>query len=682
MEDAARDDEKTSSGILAELGCRLLVAGRASDAVESFQKAKDIPKKAFPEYVKALIFARKVPEASEIVDGLVCRGQAPDWVLETAVRIAILREDLEGGIAHLNTLTERAVVTEEGRLELLRLLVRLRRHEDAKRLVEQLLVGVDVLSPRQRMSLAQAVHLMGERYAAVRLGFDAYRRDSDDPDLQRALAELALQASDLPAVEEVGPDCFVRLRRAEDDNVLEYTVFEEPPVHAKDGQILVDTAKELGLIGKKVSEVVNVGPALGEGVWRIEEIKPAVQHVVQDILENYGRRFPTKELFVRGFSVRKDGEVADFTPIIKNLRQQERHREEVLKVYGEHCLPLGYVANATGEPIDQVMRYLSSTEAAPFWYAESADPAGWQHSLTAVAKAERVVVTETALWTAQRQQLLDDLKDRFEIVVPQALLDSVRDRLDELEKGVQEGHCVVKNVGDALRVEELEPEDPTLVAQRDDARSRVKWLEAYARVMPRPLGAWTKEVIGENAANAIGRSAVGCVELAVHEGATMYCDDLGLRRVAAPAGGTSFSTIALVTGLKEAGRIGEEDAAKRALWLAEHRYRAIPVNTGLMCRAFRSLQGDPLVSILALAGPPSMKLDDVARMGAQVLRWLATDVAGLSLGFGTQTLLAAMSQHWRSDLAARALRRAAEGEFSLLPVQLRTVFEQCKRWGV
>ena len=163
LEKAATRDRLMRSGIPAELGCRLLAADQPTEAVQAFDAVDDVPPKVLPVYVNALIHGGKMARAQELVQEALSNEALPSWALDAAVQIAILRDDLEGGVKHLKMLLERSDVTNEARLELLRLLVRLRRHKEAHELADALIADVDELDGRQHMTLAQAVHLLGPR---------------------------------------------------------------------------------------------------------------------------------------------------------------------------------------------------------------------------------------------------------------------------------------------------------------------------------------------------------------------------------------------------------------------------------------------------------------------------------------------------------------------------------------
>ena len=682
LEEAARRDAHMRSGILAELGGHLFEAHRPAAAVEVFGRVPNMPPKVLPVYVDALIVAREVQMADTLVQGAMTGATIEDWVLDAAVRIAVLREDLENAVEHLKALLTRPGVTHDAHLELVRLLIRLRRASEAEPLVDQLLAQADTLAARQQMALAHAAHSLGRLEDGLRMAFQAYRRGEDDPELHRAFATLAMShPAPRGEIAAVGANAYVKLESVDgDEEALEYTVVATPPIRPRNGEILVETAQELGLMGLAVGDILTLEQSWGTGKWRVIEIQSASDHTVQDILINYASRFPTADFFVKGFSMAENGGVRDFAPIIGTLHARGQHHTAVVKLYTEQVLPLGFVTTATGQTTDDAMGYLTSSGSEwPLW-TEWTDIDGQQRSLAAVAGATRVVITETSLWTAHQRGLLGMLAKRFEVVVPRALLDDMYATLDELERQTREGYTVMTADGAGLQLREWPAGAPALVARCDGLRARIDWLENNVEVVPRPLEALTAaNATVEGTESALGRSSYCCVELAVHGGATLYADDLGLRRIAVADRGRSFSTIALVEGLAQAGSIRREEADAHLLWLAAHRYNAVPMTTGLMRAALRSLRGTQLVDVLALAGPPALQLDGVAKMGAAVLKWMATNPVGASLGWATEALVAAMARHWGPRGAGYALARAATDEFLLLPRHLAPILAVCDK---
>ena len=681
LEEAARRDDHMRSGILAELGCRLFEARRPAAAVEAFGRVQNMPPKVVPVYVDALIVAREVQKADTLVHGAMTGTIIEDWVLDAAVRIAVLREDLENAVKHLKALLTRPGVTHDAHLELVRLLIRLRRVSEAQPLVEPLLAVADTLAARQQMALAHAAHSLGRLDDSLRMAFQAYRRGEDDPELHRAFATLAMShPAPRGGSDAVGANSHVKLQSVDGEEALEYTIVATPPIRPRNGEMLVGTAQALGLMGRAVGDTFTLEQSWGPGRWRVVEIQSAIDHTVQDILINYAGRFPTADFFVKGFSLAENGGVRDFAPMIGTLHARGQNHTAVVKLYAEQVLPLGFVTTATGQTTDHAMGYLTSSGSEfPLW-TEWTDIDGQQSSLAAVAGATRVAIAETALWTAHERGLLGMLAKHFEVVVPRALLDHMYAALDELERQAREGYTVMTSDGPGLQLREWPAGAPALVARCDGLRARIDWLENNAEVVPRPLEALTAaNATVEGTESALGRSAYCCVELAVHDRATLYADDLGLRRIAGADGGRSFSTIALVEGLAQAGSIRRAEADEHLLWLAAHRYNAVPMTTGLMRAALRSLRGTQLVDVLALAGPPAMQLDAVAKMGAAVLKWMATNPVGASLAAATEALLAAMARHWGPQGAGYALARAATDEFLLLPRHLAPILAVCDK---
>ena len=225
---------------------------------------------------------------------------------------------------------------------------------------------------------------------------------------------------------------------------------------------------------------------------------------------------------------------------------------------------------------------------------------------------------------------------------------------------------------------EWEAGDSVLVSERDGLQERVAWVEEHARVVPRPAEGLTMDAATERSERAVGRSSYCSAELGIH-GETLYADDVGLRRIVLASGGRSFSTVTLVRGLAEEDRMSRDEYSRHALWLAQHRYFAVPMSEELICRAFRESGPGEVVEAPTVASSATTGIDSAAKIGASALKWMATNPVGISLGVATGAIVAAMSRRWGRRGAGVALARAVTEEFVLLPRQLATILKECRR---
>ena len=131
--------------------------------------------------------------------------------------------------------------------------------------------------------------------------------------------------------------------------------------------------------------------------------------------------------------------------------------------------------------------------------------------------------------------------------------------------------------------------------------------------------------------------------------------------------------------LRKKGRISREEYGRYVLWLAQHRYFAVPMSRDLICRAFRECDPGGVAEALTVASSATAELGRAAKAGASALKWMATNPAGVSLGVATGAIVAAMSERWGRTGAGWALARAVTEEFVLLPRHLAVILKECRR---
>lgn len=307
FENAAELDDKMAPGLYAELGSRLVAVDRPADAVIAFDKSVPLPAKAEPSYLQALIRSRALVRANELLTPHLKTQNPPDWVLDGAAHLALIREDFEGAVELLRQLAERDRATSAARLELARLLVHLKRIQEAQKEIRLLSENTSALSPKQQMFLAHLRYRAGDAQEAMTLAFGAFRRGPDDPELHRGLAGLALASRIAPTVPtEIGPDTYVKLSDEQGDTVREYVIYASPPANPMAHEILMSGAQAVGLVGLKLGDALT----LDKGTWQeqrltVVEIKSALHHVVQDILAHYEQRFPRSHSLLRDSDLRQ-----------------------------------------------------------------------------------------------------------------------------------------------------------------------------------------------------------------------------------------------------------------------------------------------------------------------------------------------------------------------------------------
>jgi tetratricopeptide (TPR) repeat protein len=684
FEQAAARDVKLAPGCFAELGSTLQARGLSAEAVKAFDRASPLPSAATPSFVRALVASRQLVRANDILATYLAGPHPPEWAIECAVNLALAREDLETAATLLENVAGHPTATPLVKLELVRLLVALRRLSAATPLLEEVDSGRVSLTPREGMVLAHLFEALGDIPTALARGFEAYRRDDSDPELHRGLATLALRSRNPPEQPlSIGADTHFVMVNERDGTRRDHTVYSSPPINKRANELLLADAEGIGVVGRAVGDIIVFHPGTWlEERWRITELQSAIRHTVQDILAHYQERFPSEPFFVAGFSIGNEPTVSSFAPIIESLAEKRKLIDQVFSVYAEKILPLGAVAEMTGSTITDVMTNLAGAEAGHAIQAEWSDNEGVQASVNAVMSGNAVVLTESALFTASELGLLDSLHRRLRIIAPRSLRELLRDRLDEAERLVTDGSKTVSSGGPGLRLDEFPPGDQRLVQARDRAAALLQWVIAYCIVEPRPLTLLMPHD-GDRPRELIGESSFDAMELAIASRLPLYADDLGLRRVlhASAAEASSFSTIALLMSVPDGGAVSKAEAQSHLLRLAEMRYATVPMTADLLVAATKH-GVVPLQKALGCLCPPGTSLQRAVKIGAAFLReFEASDVQTLTLPSSTHMLLDALGTHWPKPVVAYTLLAASRESLRLLPRALLTVARICRHFA-
>jgi tetratricopeptide (TPR) repeat protein len=683
-EDAAARDPGHQSLFLAELGSLLLRMGRPGEAVAAFDKARDLPRTAVQLLAGALVDDNQLARAQLIVDGIAQSGPLPDWALGVATDIALRREDLDTAIEHLTQLVKHGRPSVQGRFELTRRLIERGRREDAGPHLDGL-VADRTLGPFERMEVAQLLHAAGRDAEALPFAFQAFRDAPQDPRIHRAFIMLTITTGEIPrAVTEVGPDTHVRLKNQE-GVVRQHTIYAHLPIDPLRGEMSVDAAEVGGLLGKKVGDTIvrNVG-TWQEQSWKVDEILPAIVSAAQDAMLHYEERFPGQPFFLTGFSIGDGTSVKDFAPLIASLEARRASVTEVFTLYRERIPPLGAVAKLLGGNITGVMQHVIEDHriSGPL-LVEWSDKEGQAESRSSAFEGTEVVLTRSAMKTSSDLGLLDLIATEYTLIAPRSLEREMEEEVSEAARLAAEGHRVIRSGDTGLTAHELEPGHPSLVRQLDQARALCEWLRRSVKFEPRPLERidppGSRE---EEARELMGHSSYDAVGLAQHRGASMYADDLGLRRFVPKGGrGRSFSTIGLLFGLAERGSLSAERRDSHLLTLVTRNYAFVIPSPELLQLALRreaELGQSGLATVFAVLASGETAVAEAARVIARVLKSTVTAPVILApLDKVTELALGAMSTRWPAHLCASLVGRAAQEELSLLPQHLVVVQRTC-----
>ena len=679
---AAAELPSHQSDILIELALKLIDAKNFNAAKAVLRNISSVPAHLKRSYARALIAVDELAEAQKVIDGLVVEGGIlPDWAVGIAAQIATRRNDVTAAANYLEELVARDHATIAGTLTLVETLLDLGHRDRANVHLDKLLAS-DEHEPIERMQLAQLLCRVNRGDEAIDAALQAFREAPHSPDINRAFAGTILNTKKAPAeCDEVLPDTHVLLR---DDagGQIEYLLFSKPAFHRLPNEVDLESARAVGLLGLRVGDVLRQNAETWhEKQWKVVEIQPVAKVLFNDVLAHYNTRFPDAPFFVTGFKVNADQpSIADLQPMIVSTRDRDQRNQELLTIYREKVLPLDFVARMTGGSVSELMSHLSQADSGLPLYVEWSDEEGTRVSAEAANGDGAVVLTRSALFTLQTSGLLNAIKDRT-LLAPRSLRDVLQAELAEAEERVDEGwHSVVAGGPAGITFQNLPPWNEVLRGRRDSLKALLDWCEKTLDFQPRPLEAFGKsDSQTEEGRQQLGESASDALELAQYTPATLYADDLGLRRLAAALQIRSFSTISLLHRLTERGMLSPTERDRHLVDLAERHYNSVIATPELLREALglhrSSHARRETFSLLAGASmTPVLAARTVLRA---VKIELTSSIQSASIIQIVREGLSAMVLSFPLQMYTQVMTRVAEDELILLPNELQLVKKVC-----
>lgn len=666
--------------VLTAFAGELLSAGEPARAVRIFDELGDtLPAEAVERHARALFSSNDLVRAQVVVDRALAQTPVPGWALDLGARMALRRDDPATAAKHLAGLEERGELATDGKLRLVLCLLQSGQPEQATTYLEELARQQD-LSPLQEVETAELFRMIGRTAEALPIAYRAARRERGNKDIQRSFAStyLAGVTSGLklavPTAVEAGTHVVLR---SADGRTREYSILGDQPIDLARNELSVDEARKRGLLGLAVGgrQVEHAGQGAIEQAWEVASIVPAVVYAAYDALNRYHERFGDTQFFVRQYQF-SEGTIGEFTPFIQQMEQRRQHIADALATYREQIPPLGVMAKLLGVPISVIVESFSLAEQPGQLFVEWVDGPGQARSREAAETATKIVLTRSALHTAQVLGLLDVLAATYELLTPSALERELRVELEDAEKEVASGRSYMLPAAVVgFTLDDLPPNHPALVARRDALRAALDFVLTKTQTEGRPLSTVSPEGSpAEKAREFVGHSSHDAVMLAQQVGATMYADDLGLRRFCSAP---SFSSIALLYGFTARGVMApsERDSHLRTLML--RRYSTMPPTPDLLVSALTQPQ-NVLEAGVNLLAEPAVSLAAAAELGAELLRRsVSAALVVRAPGDLTRMLLTAMSRSWPATHCAVALHRAAQRRMALLPNDLEEVRKVC-----
>ena len=666
--------------MLSDLAFALARAGAPDRALRILAELGDaVPPESRNDHVRLLFDAGDLPRAEGIIQSALGGASPPSWAFARAAELALRRGDPEGARRNLTSLDERGHLGVDGRIRLVLVLTQLGAMADARKHLDLLRADAS-LNGVQLMETAELLVMHDEADAAIPVAYRAARTLPNDPDVQRAFSGLTmLGGRNWPVPEEVGPNTYVQLRN-EAGGTRTFVILDAEPIDPQRHEISVDDARSRGLLGLRLGDAQVDHPDAGylAQKWVVLRIAPAAVAVAHEVAERFHERFPKQRFYVRAFQS-TEGTVTEFLPFIQGMEENRRQVTNLLTIYRTEVLPLGVMAKWLNVRVVDLVESFGRDPLAGGLYVEWVDEPGQELARTA-ARAGSLVLTRSALVTAQQAGLLDPLAERYELIAPTALALELREELTEARRAVGEGRgrmVPAPGIGFALR--EVAAHDPTLIARQESVQQLLAWAETHVRFEPRPTesvgraGSHTEEV-----RERIGPSSFDAVDLATHLRVPLYADDLGLRRLL-PAS-ASCSSVTLFDVLRERGIIDESRHDDLTLTLVLARYVTVRPRPNVIALAVRrpTLSSDELERVCDLLATPNLSLREAATIAAVVIR---SARSGLFQRFTTadvtRLLLRSMLKGFRPAPAAVALRREAETTLHFFPADLEQVKRVC-----
>lgn len=672
--------------VLTELAVALVRHGRHEEAVAAFG---EVPQAQIPEeprraYVFALMRVHDLQGAEEQIESLAANGPLPAWAVGVAVDLALAREDQEGAIRRLAELVERGEATARVRIVLTHQLIEADRRDEATEQVDAALAS-ETITAEERMQLAELLRELGRGPEAVKQAFRAFRDARDDPRMHRALAGMVFASRiDIPPPGMAGPDTHVRLS-GEHGEMRRHTILTDPPYHPGQNEISVEDAQSLGLMGKQQGDTV----AEHEGTWqekrwKVEEVIPAVVFYARDAIANYEQRFPGEPFFATAVHIGDGSKPGDYARVIQALGERRSQVDATLALLREQIVPLGMVVRVLGGSIAELMDtlILAPEQSAPLW-TEWDDESLQTWSTEQARQATEVVITRSALKTLFDHDLGTVVRSGYEVIAPASLVEELRSEIREGRDQVDHGHSTMLSGEIGIRIDEIPAGDPRLTARLAALESILEWLTQNVRVEPRPLE-WIKleDSSPTGLRLTIGKSSYDALVLAQHRDATIYADDLGLRRLALIADRPrSFSSLTMLPVLAERGLIDASARDQLLVALAVRNYVAVRPSSGLLLAALHRtppLTAGELSRVFASLWRPGVSPAFSAVTIGLVCRAVATEpVRIVSAARVAELALEAVGDRIPRPLAARLIERAASETLRLLPSDLEAVQRVC-----
>lgn len=628
-------NEPDRRGANAEFAAYLARQGKAQEATVHFEEAgadlAEAPDHWHRMYARALYETDSLASLSAFLLRLSESSPLATWALEFQARIAHRQGDAVAEAAILEQIRGNNPDSLGATIFLVDAYLKLGRTGDATMLMDELERPGLPLTAAQRIQLAELASRIGRHALALSSAFEATRIEPGDPTVQMAFVNFFLSSEqaklDLEAT-RVGPGTVVTIQNeSQADDKITYAIVDRADVDVRHESLVTDPTVA-DLVSRVVGDVVvRRAGELSESRYRVLEIKSLYVHTFQDILANFAKRFP-QSTALQAFRIGEVPTVADLAPVIRGATQLQQRSNLALELHEKQLLPLSTVAVLSGSDVRSVM-YALSSGAARRLHIESGAPRQLTASLAAARVNGPVVLTHSALITAQDLDLLPLIEKLYSpLLVPASLVADIEQDVNKWSEGDTSGFTHLTMSGDRLALQETAAE--TVKRHVDRLRSLSSWVAKNCIAVARPLSSFGEG--RDDIRERIGDSAFDAWHIAAEQNAGLYVDDLGLKGLAETESAVrGFSTLTMLMAAAELQVIDGQQRDRGIMGLISRNYYFIPLRAELLLNILTwngfSINGEVLRAFDRLADP-----DLVIELGIAVLselvRLVALSVAG------------------------------------------------------
>ena len=575
---------------------------------------------------EALAWSRKICEA---------HPHPPKLVIETGAQILARVGDIALAVECWESICARDDATAVDKVQLA--MVQFRSGESDRLLDLVLQINAEELcgEPFVLLKLAQLKHYLGEEdwldnaYLARRCGMDhasihlgyfalfvAHRKDSQAP-------------------ESVEVGTAVLLRRDSDEQW--WHILETGEEARASNELAQNSDLAQRLLSRRRGESVTLQKdGIQELSYDIMDIQTKYAHAMQETMLLYPTRFPDNP-HLSSIPVTQEG----ITKVLGLVDERDRYFRRLHELYRDEPVSFTVLATRLGVPAPELWRAcMESNEIRIRFGSGSADEAKRAHEV--LRCTDRIVLDMLALLTVHKLDLGQKLRDRFDqVVVPQSVIDELRQLVYETTTVAQPFGHVAKNFGGTYSLVEMSSEK--WEDYQNFVCSVLSLAESFDPITSYPELDVDSEVI-EQLSELITDAGVGSIFAGGEnpdDRPLLVSDDFGLANLAREIGVDAVNMQGVLRELLRSEVLTQDEYSRFVVCLVMLNYQFVQVNS---TDIFTLLEGNGywtdegmLALFATLEGPECSQVSAIA-----VVAELIAKLAQQGLGLPQETLLVSL----------------------------------------